>query len=185
MRLEFSKDTCAIYSHGEHTMDSHKVNYGTYLSTAQKLNLEMVTRVKPQERPCVIRRGTKHLADELRVGPEHARGAANLCRKIRREMVDDTLQSPHSTGPKATFFILLRTNVFTSFFPSIRNVASNSTKLFVSVINLSTALFMSGCRHAACSAMSFELLRVVGTLRTWAMALSIYAIIKSTPLLPT
>ena len=64
----------------------------------------MVTRIKPQERPSVIRRGTRNLADELRVGPEHARGAANLCRKIRREIVAHKLKSPNSTGPKATFF---------------------------------------------------------------------------------
>ena len=141
MRLEFSEDTCAIYTHGEHTMESHKENKSKYLSSAKKMHLEMVTRVKPQERPSVIRRGTRNLAEELRVGPEHARGAANLCRKIRREMVDDKLKSPHSTGPKATFFILLWTKVFTSYFQTIRKVASNSTKLFVWAINLTTAFF--------------------------------------------
>ena len=119
MRLEFSMCTCAIYTHGEHTLESHKANKCKYLRSAQKLHLEMVTRVKPQERPSAIRRGTKNLAEVLRVGPEHAKGAANFCRKIPREMVDDKLKSPHSTGPKATFFILLWTKVFTSFFQTI------------------------------------------------------------------
>ena len=85
-------------------MESHKENKSKYLSSAQKMHLEMVTRVKPQERPSAIRRGTRNLAEELRVSPEHARGAANLCRKIRREMVHQKLKSPHSTGPKVTFF---------------------------------------------------------------------------------
>ena len=104
MRLIFFKDLCAIYTHEQHSADSHKRNKCKYLSTIQKLNLEQVTRMKPQERLSTIRRGTRNLPDEQRVDPEHARGAASLVRQVRREIVDDTLKSPHSTGPKATFF---------------------------------------------------------------------------------
>ena len=81
MRLEFSKDTCAIYTNEEHTMESHKKNKSKYLSSAQKMHLEMVTRVKPQERPSVIRRGTRNLAEELHVGPEHVRSREFMSKK--------------------------------------------------------------------------------------------------------
>ena len=104
MRLHFFETMCGIYTHEEHTADSHKTNKCTYLSTIQRINLEAATRMKPQERPSTIRRATKNLAEEMRVGPEHARGSANLVRKVRRSIVDAKLKSPHSTGPKATFF---------------------------------------------------------------------------------
>ena len=97
MRLEFSEDTCAIYTHGEHTMESHKANKCKYLTSAQKLYLEMVTTEQPQERPSPISSGKRNLAEDLGVCSEHARGAAKEGGKIRRESVADNME------PKAIF----------------------------------------------------------------------------------
>ena len=152
------------------------------------MHLEMVTRVKSQERPSAIRRGTKNLAEELRVGPEHVRGFTNLCRKIRRKMVDDKLQSLHSTGPKATFFHFAQDKCIYKLLSKHSECGIKFDEVVCignQLVDCVVYVGVSTCSIAECCAMSFERLRVDGTLRTWAMKLSIYAITKSTPSLPT
>ena len=76
IRLEFSKKTCAIYSHGQHTMQSHMENNCKYVGNAQKMQLEMVTTEQPQKRRSRISGGKRDLSEELGGSSEDAIGGA-------------------------------------------------------------------------------------------------------------
>ena len=61
-------------------MTRHKKS--KHLTSSQKLNLELVTKVKPMEIPSTIQRGTSNLSNDLSVGPEHARSVETLVHKV-------------------------------------------------------------------------------------------------------
>ena len=116
IRLDFSKSKCDMYGNGQHTVESHK------------------QRICKPKRCSAISGGKRNLSEELCGSSEDGAKAFTCEDGFRAAQAGGTIRRKKAVGnPQSRFFfmILLCRNVFTSFFPTMRHVASTWIKWFV------------------------------------------------------